>query len=575
MNLGNYLFRKYTQPQRLLLVTVLMTAVAGVTALVWYTGGIKYVYSHSMYIPIAIAGIVFGYKGGVIIALAGGLALGPWMPINTATMEMQDTINWVYRTFYFLAVGLLAGLSSDTSRRYIQRLKQFARRDPVSKLPNRKALLERLEEILPRRNQDLDSCCYLLVTLSIDNGMALRSAFGFSVIDSIIDGYARQLHEMPNHQPEVFRIHGGQLAALFPGTKPDDVDVLMQACLKTLPENANFQSLSVYVNRHLGGVLIDNHENDPQAIMQHAEIAIARANDKMTDAFVYTQEVSESIASQLALMADVTDGLKRGEFTMHYQPKVALADGKVYGVEALIRWQHPVRGWVSPDEFIPNAEHSTLILKISEFVLREVMQQVSKWRASGIDLQVAINVSGHDILQPGFAQMLFELLKEFDVPGERIELEITEGTLIEDIDEVVAELLKLTEAQITVSIDDFGTGYSSLQYLYKLPISLLKIDQVFVRYLPEDKGASYIVSAAIVLAQKMGIKSLAEGIETQANLDYLQQLGCDYGQGYLYSKPLSADNFIAWYQNYQPICPKASQLAKESTANDTSMGRPL
>ncbi|WP_156099523.1 hypothetical protein [Pseudidiomarina atlantica] len=120
-------------------MTALMAAVAGVTALVWFTGGIKYVYSHSRYIPIAIAGIVFGYKGGMIIALAGGLALGPWMPINTATMEMQDTINWVHRTFYFLAVGVLAGLSSDTSRRYIQRLKQFARRDPVSKLPNRKA----------------------------------------------------------------------------------------------------------------------------------------------------------------------------------------------------------------------------------------------------------------------------------------------------------------------------------------------------------------------------------------------------------------------------------------------------
>lgn len=549
MNIGNYLFRKYTPPQRIVLIIVLMLALAGVTVLVWLTGGIKYVYSHSMYIPIALAGIIFGYKGGIIFGVIGGIALGPWMPINTETMEMQETVNWLYRAFYFVSVGVLAGLSSDTSRRYIERLRQLARRDPVSKLPNRKALLERLEDL--RTTRDLSQTHYFLVTCSIDNGMALRSAFGFSVIDAIIDSYAKALQEMPNYTPEVYRIHAGQLAALFPDIAEHETEAVMQDCLTTLRENAKFQNLSVYVNRHLGGVCLNDTSVDPATLLQYAEIAIARANEKMTDSFIYTAEVSENISKQLALMAEVTKGIENGDFLMHYQPKVELASGKVFGVEALIRWHHPDRGWIRPDEFIPSAEHSTLILKISEFVLREVIAQTAKWQQQGLYLKVAINVTGHDLLQPGFSQMLFDLLTEYEVDGSWIELEITEGTLIEDIDDVIAELLKLTKAKITVSIDDFGTGYSSLQYLYKLPISLLKIDQVFVKTLPGDEGASHICTAAVVLAQKMEIKSLAEGVETEANLAYLKELGCDYGQGYLFCKPIGADEFVEWYRSHQ------------------------
>lgn len=549
MNIGNYLFRKYSQPQRIVLIIVLMMAVAGVTTLVWQTGGIKYVYSHSMYIPIALAGIIFGYKGGIIIGLIGGLALGPWMPISTETMEMQETINWVYRAFYFVAIGVLAGLSSDTSRRYIERLRQLARRDPVSKLPNRKSLLERLEAL--NKNKQLVKRNYFLMTCSIDNDMALRSAFGFSVIDAIVESYAKALQEMPHHTPEVFRIHAGQLAALFQGIDPTKHDELMLECLATVRENANFQDLSVYVNRHLGGVPFNEGASDPVTTLQHAEIAIARANDKMLDYFIYNAQVSENISQQLALLAEVTEGIKRGEFLMHYQPKVDLKTGKMFGVEALIRWHHPERGWVPPCDFIPKAEHSTLILKISEFVLKEVIQQTHQWQQQGIFLQVAINITGHDLLQPGFSQMLFDLLQEYQVDGQWIELEITEGALIEDIDEVIAELLKLTKAKITVSIDDFGTGYSSLQYLYKLPISLLKIDQVFVKNVPEDDGASHICAAAVVLAQKMDIKSLAEGIESEINLAYLRELGCDYGQGYLFCKPLGADELVHWYRSNQ------------------------
>lgn len=543
------LLRNASLSRRMLFVCSLLIAVAAIALLVWHTGGIKYVYSHTMYIPIVLAGTLLGYRGGLLIALVGGLALGPWMPINTSTLEMQAPLNWIFRTCAFAAVGVLAGFASDTGRRYVEHLRVIARRDPISKLPNRKALLEQLAKYMRQENYCTQRRTPFLVTCNIDNSMALRSAFGFEVIDDIIRTYADNLSRMERYPLQVYRTHATQLSILVEDIGMSDIERLIQDCLATITETVRYGSLTIYVSRHISGVRLDASEQDPSETLKHAEIAIARANERLTDSFIYTPEVSENISKQLALMAEVSEAIERGELLMYYQPKVDLKNQQVIGAEALIRWHHPERGWIRPDEFIPDAEHSTLILRISEFVLREVVQQVQQWQQQGIIIPISINVTGHDLLQPGFSQTMFRLLEEFQVDGSAIELEITEGTLIQDIDEVVSELLRLTRAKITVSIDDFGTGYSSLQYLYRLPISLLKIDQVFVKHLPEDEGASHICSAAVALAQKMGIKALAEGVETQRNLDYLVELGCDYGQGYFFSKPLSADDFSAWYQH--------------------------
>ncbi|RUO58991.1 putative bifunctional diguanylate cyclase/phosphodiesterase [Pseudidiomarina insulisalsae] len=550
MSLAQLLFRKYTPVQRFIVVALLMLAVAAVTLLVWATGGIKYVYSHSMYIPIAIAGTVFGYKGAIVFALVGGLALGPFMPISTETMEMQKTINWMYRCFYFLAVGLLSGLAIDTSRRYIRRLERMTNHDPVTDLPNCKALIERLNFLRTKSRTHQPYKRGFLVICSIDNSMELRSAFGFTVIDSIIEDYAHSLAAMPKYRPELYRIHANQIAGLFHQIEDEQIDDLMSTCLATVKENANFGDLWVYVERHLGGVRLNGNEPDPIKTIQHGEIAIARASERMLDSFIYTPEVGEDISKHLALMADVSDSIDRGDFVMHYQPKINLSNNTIIGAEALIRWHHPTIGWIPPNQFIPFAERSTLILKISEFVLHEVIRQTAAWQQQGIYIKVAINITGHDLLRPGFSQMLFDLLQHYHVDGSFIELEITEGTLIEDMDDLIVKLLKLSKAKITVSIDDFGTGYSSLQYLYKLPVSLLKIDQIFVKNLPDDQGAANICAAAIVLAHKMGIKVLAEGIESKQHLRSLRELGCDYGQGYLICKPKSADDFINWYQDY-------------------------
>ena len=212
-----------------------------------------------------------------------------------------------------------------------------------------------------------------------------------------------------------------------------------------------------------------------------------------------------------------------------------------------MRWNHPVWGNIPPEEFILRTEHSTLIQLITEFALDQAMGQIVQWRQYDINVPVAVNISSRNLLQPGFTGSILRLLDRYGLSGELLELEVTEGALMVDMERSIDELVKLTGLQIIISIDDFGTGYSSLQYLHKLPISLVKIDQSFIRRLPTDKGAISILEAAVMLSHKMGIKAIAEGVENKEVYDFLRNIGCDLAQGFLISRPLSAANFAKWY----------------------------
>jgi EAL domain-containing protein (putative c-di-GMP-specific phosphodiesterase class I) len=216
-------------------------------------------------------------------------------------------------------------------------------------------------------------------------------------------------------------------------------------------------------------------------------------------------------------------------------------------VEALIRWNHPVRGPLPPEAFMPRVEQSTLVQVITEFALEQAIAQMALWRQDGIEIPVAVNISTRNLLQPRFAEQVAGLLDHYQFSGESLELEITEGALMMDMERTIEELLRMTELNIIISIDDFGTGYSSLQYLHRLPISLIKIDQSFVRRLPDDKGAVSIVRAAVILAHQMGIKVIAEGVESPAIYRFLKEIGCDLAQGFLLSRPLPPEAFAAWY----------------------------
>lgn len=249
-----------------------------------------------------------------------------------------------------------------------------------------------------------------------------------------------------------------------------------------------------------------------------------------------------SLVENLKLLGEIGEALKSGQVHMHYQPKVEARTGTVVGVEALMRWQHPVRGNVPPNEFIPYAESSTLIDEITRFAIDQSLAQLVAWEQRGLGgMTMAVNISPRNLLNPDFSQTVKQLLAAHGVDGNRLELEVTERVFVEDMDNSIVELDKLADCGVVISIDDFGTGYSSLQYLEKMPISILKIDQCFTESLPTESGSKKIVNVAIALAHNLGMAVVAEGVENQAAYDFLMAAGCDLLQGYFIGRPVAAD----------------------------------
>jgi EAL domain-containing protein (putative c-di-GMP-specific phosphodiesterase class I) len=306
--------------------------------------------------------------------------------------------------------------------------------------------------------------------------------------------------------------------------------------------------IPIHIDTRMGSVAFNQVELPPETYLQQAETALTVAQKKAVDWIAYHPELVRFTEENLAILGSLKNAITQGQLSLAYQPKVCLRTGAVHGAEALIRWNHPQRGPLPPEAFIPRIEQSTLIQIITEFVLEQAIRQMAQWLRHDLILPVAVNISTRNLLQPGFTDLVASLLDQHGIDGASLELEITEGALMMDMERSIAELARMSELNIIISIDDFGTGYSSLQYLHRLPISLIKIDQSFVHRLPADKGAVSIVEAAVMLAHRMGIKVIAEGVEHPAVHGFLADIGCDMAQGFLISPPLPAQAFADWHR---------------------------
>jgi EAL domain-containing protein (putative c-di-GMP-specific phosphodiesterase class I) len=266
----------------------------------------------------------------------------------------------------------------------------------------------------------------------------------------------------------------------------------------------------------------------------------------------YTSDMNARAFAVLSTEHSLRQALERGEFVLHYQPQIELATGRVIGVEALLRWQRPDVGLVSPSQFIPIAEDTGLIVPIGDWVMHEACRQNRQWRDNDdLALPVSVNVSSLQFRQPGFPQKVATILREIDVPPESLELEITESVIVHGAETTVSTMRQLKEMGLKLSIDDFGTGYSSLSYLKQFPIDRVKLDQSFVRGLPSDPDDLAISIAVLGMAQTLRLRVMAEGVETQEQLDFLRQVGCDEAQGRLLSGPLRSDDLVRFAQSAQ------------------------
>ncbi len=532
--------QKHSSQLQWLMVPAILGLMIGVFALVYATGGIKYVFSHSMYIPVLLGGLVFGVTGGILVGLLGGAVLGPMMPIDTVTGEMQLTINWLYRMGFFVLIGAFAGVASDGIRQYIRHLYWVSRHDEHSGLPNHRAL----NDVLAKPHNE--PTVLALVLVSVENISELKVAFGPQVAHTVIRQLADYGYGILFGLQLVCRTGSQDFCFLVATHDSGRLHKELQQLIGIYQEPVYYQEIPLHVDIKIAVVGVENG-NLAEACLQRAESTLLLARETGQHLASYASDNEADINDTIHLLGELKQALETGQLEMYYQPKVCARDGYVESVEALIRWHHPEMGSIPPGKFIPRAEKSTLINQLTDYALDASLAQLVRWREAGIELCMAVNVSAGDLVDPEFAVRVTSMLEKHGVPGQLLELEITEGSLIFDANQSINELTSLSGSNVSIAIDDFGTGYSSLKYLHALPASVLKVDQSFIFALPDDESAASIVEMARPLASRLGMRIVAEGVETLEALDFLVAQDFDLLQGYLIAAPMSAEDFTRWY----------------------------
>jgi diguanylate cyclase (GGDEF)-like protein len=433
-------------------------------------------------------------------------------------------------------------------RRAEQRIRHIAHHDLLTDLPNRACLAEHAAEAMARARPDGRRAGLMLVDL--DRFKHINDSLGHAVGDELLRRAARRLIATLRPADVVGRQGGDEFVVLLPELA--DAQAAERVAAKVVAAMRQpfvVGARELLASCSIGIALFPDNGEDFDTLMRNADTAMYVAKEAGRDCYrFHAPEMARRANERLDLEADLRHALQSSGLMVAMQPQVALATGVLCGMEALVRWAHPQRGAISPVQFIPVAEDSGLILALGEWVLREACRQRAEWLQAGLrDVPVAVNVSAVQFRDPGFPAAVKRALADFALPPALLELEVTESVIMAGFEQVKLTLEELGRLGLHLSIDDFGTGYSSLSYLKRLPVEKLKIDRSFVIELPADGESKAIVEAVVGLARGLGMRVIAEGVETAGQADCLRQCGCDEAQGFLYSKPLSAPDFAARY----------------------------
>ena len=534
--------RNRTQIKYISIPFVLLLILA-VYILVYFTGGIKYVYSHTMYLPILTGGALLGLRGGVLTGIIAGIALGPFMPIEVATGEPQALSNWLYRTLAFVVAGGLCGIASDAVRKHVDYLYWLQQYNAETGLPNRDALSEVLIPSGVFRKKAFNN----LIVLHISNFDELEVTYGLDTTAVVIRNLSNRLAKQTEIHSQ-YHINFNILVLITETNNINDLRKVAERLISVCSQPFTCRDFSVHADIRIGYTAIDKIDVDAPSFIRRIEAAVRKGGFEGRSCFDLSSVIDfESVNENSQLLGELKRALSKRELELHYQPKIYLNNGDVYGVEALMRWKHPKLGNIPPGKFIPRAEQSTLINQLTHWAIGEALRQLKHWNDAGIALTMAVNISGRDLSNPNFVSSVAALLEKHNIKGNNLELEITESSMLIEFTACINAMRKLSKLGVILSVDDFGTGYSSLQYLAELPVSAIKIDQSFIKPLDNGVKHSPIVNATIDLSHSLNRKVIAEGVETYDSLNYLKKQGCDIAQGYLISRPIPASEFKNWY----------------------------
>ena len=450
---------------------------------------------------------------------------------------------WLYERRFFI------GIARDITERKEQMaaIEYQALHDALTDLPNRTLLSDRLHQAILSaiRGENL----LALIIMDLDHFKEINDTLGHHNGDLILQQVANRVRGVLRESDTVARLGGDEFAVLLPAADIVDATRIAKKLLDSLDRPFELEAQSFRIGASLGIALFPEHGRDGAALMKRADVAMYEAKRGKTGFAIYDPSKDQHSLRNLSLMGELRTALDKQQLVLYYQPKVNMQTGRVSGVEALVRWRHPLHGLMYPNDFIPLAEQSGLIKQLTLWVLNQAVAQSREWEQSGVDVSMAINLSVHNLHDNTFPEEVAAILQGFSrTQVNRLRFEITETAMMVDPARALEILNALGAMGIRLSIDDFGTGYSSLAYLKQLPVAELKIDKSFITSMGDSDNDAVIVRSTIELAHNIGLRVVAEGVEDKRTYEMLAALSCDSVQGYFISRPMPPEEFTRWLQ---------------------------
>lgn len=492
----------------------------------------------------------------IALSLIGSILLGRTLarPINRLTTVARKIRDGDYTQSVDIQqkdqIGELASSFNHMREAISAREKKILRlayQDTLTSLPNRALFNDRLEMAI--KNAHRAGTPVTMLMMDLDRFKYVNDSLGHPVGDMVLREVGMRLQALLRQTDTVARLGGDEFAIILPNADAAPAVEIATAIQRALEKPIILEGQPLDVGSSIGIASYPEHGSDPQSLMRHADVAMYVAKRSNRGHAVYSEEFYQPSQDLLRLLGDLRRAIENDELVLYFQPKIDLQTGATSHVEALVRWVHPQRGFISPAEFIPFAEQTGFIRTITRYVMEKAIYQSKLWRDKGWDITISFNISSRDLINPELPKLIEDELTKHGVEPHRIAIEVTESGFMEDPALALDILKRLEKLGVALSIDDYGTGFSSLSYIKKLPVRELKIDQSFVKNMVNDKNDAIIVKSTIDLGHNMGFKVVAEGVEDIESLKLLKKLGCDHAQGYFMSKPLPADKFESWIED--------------------------
>lgn len=496
--------------------------------------------------PWREAALASGYHSSIALPLASNKRMLGALTIYASEIDAfgEEEVKLLEELANDLAYGIQTLRTRVEHEAAEKQLEFLAHHDILTGLPNRLLLRDRFDQATAQADRDQSGVAVLF--LDLDNFKQVNDTLGHNYGDQLLVHVVERLRGCLRDADTISRQGGDEFVVLLPHLcDTADIGAIAHNIIEVFADPFEIESYSINTTFSVGISLYPDDGREFDTLLRNADTALYQAKDSGRDTYrFFSEKMNMDAQEQLHLQGQLRNAVKNQEFLLHYQPQIDIASGRIIGAEALVRWQHPEMGLIPPGKFIPLAERTGLVVPMGEWVLNEACRQAQIWRQRGQALVMAVNLSALQFKRGNLLETVAIALKESGLPAEFLELELTESILLQDVDVAIKTLRSLKEMGVKLSIDDFGTGYSSLSYLKRLAVNKLKIDQSFVRDLAEDVDSAAIVKAIIQLGHTLQLTVIAEGVETDAQLAFLRNYGCDEAQGYFFSRPIPAGEFV-------------------------------